>query len=382
MKKIISLTIVLALCFAFASTALAEPVRPVEFTLDAEVSNANQLIVTVSLSENSGVASGVFNINFEKGVLNFVNYIKTDLELGIPVCNGPNDGRVRVIFFATPILIEGGEMLKLVFDFVDPAFIGEIDFGLEITELLEPDTAKNDDSESAGCTRDIAEHQKNTEPAKTPQPKEPELVRRVEFTTYAEISNANQLIVTISGSEKGGFSSGVLRSHFEKGLLKYVKLIKTDIELGLVNSNGSNDGIVAVSFANTIPMNEGGEIFRIVFDFVDPAFIGTINFNLEIKELIEVDTVTKIETEATGYAMEITEHPEITEPAITAPPTSVPANTPKQTDEPTSYPPDDEYDVDSTYAPTTPVTGGMTLIAIAAFSAMAGVGALTLRKKD
>lgn len=381
MKKIISIAIVLALVFAFASPALAEPVRPVEFTLDAEISNANQLIVSVSVSENSGFTSGAFNINFEEGILKCVNYIKTDSDLGIASFDGTNDGRVRVIFFATPALIEGGEMLKVVFDFVDPAFIGTIDLGLEITELL-IGTDSNVESESSGCTIEVTEHPEVTEPAITAPPQVTEQIRPIELSTYAEISNANQLIVTVSVSEKGGFTSGGFDLDFEMGILKYVKVLRTDIELGLVNANGANDGRVRVSFAKgKDPVNEGGEMLKVVFDFVDPEFVGTINFDLEIREFIEPDTITKIEAVATGYTIEITEHPEVTEPAITAPPTNAPANTPKPTNEPIS-PPDDENDVDSTYAPTTPATGGMTLIVIAAISAVAGVGALAIRKKD
>jgi hypothetical protein len=213
-----------------------------------------------------------------------------------------------------------------------------------------------------------------------------EPVRPVVFTTEAELTAANQIIVTISVSENGAFTSGALKLKYDDEILQYATYIECDFDYGVFGVNGNYNSSVMFAFANIVEFNEGGEFIKFVFDFVDPMFIGIIDFELEVRELIEKDTITLIETEAAGCSIEVNEHPEPSEAPITPfPPTPEPTYVPIPTTPSVEVSPSPDDDGNSThipeYDPNPPQTGGITLAFAAVVSAAAGIGALTLRKK-
>ena len=96
----------------------------------------------------------------------------------------------------------------------------------------------------------------------------PNPVRPVVFTSEATLTEQNQVLVMVSISADAAFASGLLHLSFPTGVLKYVRIQKTDIDLGLMQANGEDDGIVKVAFANAEEQNAGGEILGFVFDLV------------------------------------------------------------------------------------------------------------------
>lgn len=242
-----------------------------------------------------------------------------------------------------------------------------------------------------------------------------EPVRPVEFKTEAVLNESGQIVLTVVVSENGEFVSGVLKITYAQGILNYVGAQITDINLGLVEDYGGTDGVVKVAFANDKAINSGGEILKLVFDIKDADFEGYIVFELEVKELIADDTTTRIKTVSTGCTIAVGENPtETFAPPTPTPkpsPTFVVTNPPENTIPPNDYtptpdgqtpqppeatddsegsvpiPPADEEEPQPPQSedeedPQPPVTGGATLIAIAAISAIAGAGALAIRKKD
>lgn len=130
----------------------------------------DKLFVDVSISENSGVRSGILVLGFPTDLVEYTAYqVGTLIEDFQHEYTATQTGTVEFAFAGVEALTAAGTIVTFEFDILDA---GNADFTLTLTELLAEDTLTSllDSAEAVGCTFVIEETIVTTEPPTTEPP--------------------------------------------------------------------------------------------------------------------------------------------------------------------------------------------------------------------